>query len=240
MKKARFAKKACFAYCVFLTLWTGVFGQGKSDQIEIVRAVLDSAGWKDITVESVTTVDSTGRVLTLDLTNKNIDKAGIKSLPPAIGTFTALRSLHLAKNDLAELPVEIGFLRALTDLDLQYNQLKELPASIGNLSALTSIDLRSNELSELPIDFFALKSLKIIKLTGNRFTSLSEEIGRLSSLKEAYLSNNRFKTLPKAIIRMKTLTYVDFQDNLICAPNAELAAWLKKWDDQWKSKQKCW
>ena len=74
----------------------------------------------------------------------------------------------------------------------------------------------------------------------NRFTQLPEEIGRLSSLKEVYLSNNRFKAFPKALIKMKTLTYVDFQDNTICSPNAEFAAWLKKWDDQWKSKQKCW
>lgn len=239
MKKA---SGTVFGVC--LALWGGAFGQAPSrsasDQIEIVRAILDSAGWKDVTVESVTTVDSAGRILTLELTNREMDKPGIKTLPSSIGTLTALRSLHLGRNDLTEVPMEIGFLRSLTDLDLQYNQLKELPASISNLSALTSLDLRSNELSELPIDFYTLKSLKILKLTGNRFASLPEEIGRLSSLKEAYLSNNRLKSLPKAIVRMKTITYVDFQDNTICSPYAELAAWMKKWDDQWKSKQKCW
>jgi hypothetical protein len=52
--------------------------------------------------------------------------------------------------------------------------------------------------------------------------------------------NNRLMTLPPSLIKMKSLTYVDFQDNKLCTPSAELAAWLKKWDDQWKSKQKCW
>jgi hypothetical protein len=246
-------KKTIALSCVCLALWsTGVRGQdapesahsgapaGASDQIELVRAILDSAGWKDVTVESVTTVDSLGRILTLDLTNKEMGKPGVKNLPSAIGKLLALRSLHLDKNDLTELPMEIGFLRSLTDLDLQYNQLSELPASISNLNALKSLDLRSNQLSELPIDFYALKSLKILKLTGNRFTSLPEEFGRLSSLKELYLSNNRLKSIPKAVVHLKTLTYVDFQDNTICAPYPELAAWMKKWDDQWKSKQKCW
>jgi hypothetical protein len=237
-------KKSNIIFCACVALWSGVFGQGvpngAPDQTQLVRGILDSAGWKDVTVESVSTVDSAGRIVTLDLTNKEMGKSGIKSLPPAIGTLTSLKSLHLDKNDLTEVPMEIGFLRSLTDLDLQYNQLKELPASISNLTALHSLDLRSNELSDLPIDFYTLKSLKILKLTGNRFTSISEEIGKLTSLKELYLSNNRLKTIPRAIIRMKTITYVDFQDNTICSPNAELAAWLKKWDDQWKSKQKCW
>jgi Leucine-rich repeat (LRR) protein len=232
-------------FFVCLSLAAGACAQGAparsaSDQVQIVRAILDSAGWKDVTVESVSTVDSMGRILTLDLTNKEMGKSGIKSLPTAIGTLSSLTSLHLDKNDLTEIPMEIGFLRSLNDLDLQYNQLKELPASISNLTALASLDLRSNEISELPIDFYTLKSLKILKLTGNRLTSIPEEIGRLTSLKEAYLSNNRLKSLPRAIVRMKTITYVDFQDNTICAPNAELAAWMKKWDDQWKSKQKCW
>ena len=230
--------------CACAAFWGGVCGQGapggSSDQIQLVRSILDSAGWKDVTVESISTVDSAGRILTLDLTNKEMDKAGIKSLPPAIGTLPALKSLHLAKNDLTEVPVEIGFLRSLTDLDLQYNQLKEIPASLSNLTALQSLDLRTNELSDLPIDLFTMKSLKILKLTGNRFTSISEEIGKLTSLKELYLSNNRLKMIPRAVVRMKTLTYVDFQDNTICSPSGELAAWLKKWDDQWKSKQKCW
>jgi Leucine-rich repeat (LRR) protein len=80
----------------------------------------------------------------------------------------------------------------------------------------------------------------VLQLWGNRFTSLPEEIGKLTSLRELYLMNNRIMTLPPILLKMKGLTYVDFQDNKLCTPSPELAAWLKKWDDMWKSKQKCW
>ena len=70
---------------------------------------------------------------------------------------------------------------------------------------------------------------------------LPEEITKLTSLRELYLMNNRLFTLPDGIVKMKWLTYVDFQDNRNSARRRRnLSAWLKKWDDRWKSKQKCW
>ena len=50
---------------------------------------------------------------------------------------------------------------------------------------------------------------------------------------------NKLVDLPKNITKLKFLTYVDFQDNYICSPSAEVAAWMKKRDNQWKSKQNC-
>jgi len=216
------------------------FAKTDSTDAAIVRSILDSAGWKNKTVESVTVTDSNGRIVKLDLTNDVMGKAGVRSLPSSIGTLSALRSLHLDKNDLTTLPMEIGFLHSLDTLDLQYNQIDELPPTIGNLSVLRYLDLRSNQLAQVPSELFELKSLVILKLTGNMFTTLPEEINNLVALKELYLMGNRLKTFPKSLLKMTSLTYVDFQDNQVCAPAPDVIAWMKKWDDTWKSKQKCW
>jgi hypothetical protein len=217
----------------------GAHAQMNSDEVAIVRAILDSAGKKDVTVESIAQANESGRIISLDLSNKGTDMGGIKSLPPAIGKLTQLKTLLLGKNSLSSLPDEIGQLTALTKLDLQYNDFTELPAAIGKLSSLEQFDGRYNQLTSLPADFYYLSKLQWLQLWGNQFKTLSEDIIKFTSLKELYIMRNKLVDLPKNITKLKSLKYVDFQDNYLCRPSPEVAAWMKKWDNQWKSKQNC-
>ena len=78
-----------------------------------------------------------------------------------------------------------------------------------------------------------------LQLWGNQFTTMPEAISKLTSLRELYLMRNQLTDLPKSIMKMKSLKYFDFQDNKLCNVPSDLAAWIKKWDDQWKAKQQC-
>jgi hypothetical protein len=218
----------------------GAFAQMNSEEMTIVRAILDSAGKKDVTVESVAQADASGRIISLDLSNKGTDMSGISTLAPDIGKLTQLKVLLLGKNSFSSLPEEIGQLTNLTKLDVQYNNLKEFPPAIGKLSSLEQLDARYNQLESLPADFYYLKKLNWLQLWGNQFRTLSEDISKLVSLKELYLLHNKLIDLPKTIAKMKSLKYIDYQDNYICNPAPEVLAWMKSKDKQWKAKQNCY
>jgi hypothetical protein len=217
----------------------GAYAQMNAGDMAIVRAILDSAGKKDVTVESVAQTDATGRIVSLDLSNKGTDMAGISTLAPDIGKLTQLKVLLLGKNSFSSLPEEIGQLKELTKLDVQYNNLSEIPPAVGRLSSLEYFDARYNQLSSLPADFYFLSKLTLLQLWGNQFKTFSEEIGRLTSLKELYIMRNKLIDLPRNIAKLKSIKYIDFQDNYICNPSPETVAFMKKWDKEWRSKQNC-
>ena len=152
-----------------------------------------SAGKKDVTVESVAQADESGRIISLDLSNKGTDMTGISILAPDIGKLTHLKVLLLGKNSFSSLPEEIGQLTSLTKLDVQYNNLSELPPAIGKLSSLEQLDCRYNQLESFPADFYYLKKLNWLQVWGNQFKTLSEDIGKLVSLKELYLMRNKLE-----------------------------------------------
>jgi Leucine-rich repeat (LRR) protein len=204
-------------FLIAAVMTMAAYAQMNSEETAIVRAILDSAGKKDVPVESVAQADESGRITTLDLSNKGTDMKGISILPE-----------------------EIGQLTSLTKLDVQYNNLRELPPAVGKLSSLEQFDARYNQLESLPADFFYLKKLTFLQLWGNQFKTLSEDVGKLISLTELYLLHNKLIDLPKAITKMKTLTYIDFEDNFMCNPSPEVVAWIVKKDKQWKSKQNCY
>lgn len=226
-----------FLMCAVFIVGAGA--QMNAEEMSIVRAILDSAGKKDVTVETIAQTDQSGRIISLDLSNKGTDMSGIKTLPPDIGKLSQLKTLLLGKNSISSLPPEIGQLTSLTKLDIQYNNLTDLPPEIGKLTALEEFDGRYNQFASLPAEFFRLSKLNWLQLWGNQFKTFSEDIAKLVSLKELYIMRNKLVDLPKGITKMKSLTYVDFQDNYICKPSPEVLAWMKKWDGQWKSKQNC-
>ena len=210
-----------------------------AEESAVVRSLLDSAGNKDVTVESVTQIDPEGRITSLDLHNQDVNKPGIAALTADIGKLTHLQTLLLGNNSLTSLPEEIGNLTALKFMDLKYNSFTELPAVIGKLSQLERLDARFNQLSSFPYEFFKLTKLNWLQLWGNQFKMLPEDIVKLVSLRELYMNRNKLIDFPKGIMKMKSLKYIDFQDNQLCNVSPEVAAWLKKKDEQWKAKQTC-
>jgi Leucine-rich repeat (LRR) protein len=209
------------------------------DETGIVKEILDQCGMKDASVQKVAVIEQ-GKVVSLDLTNKEITSDGIKDLPIDIGKLTGLRTFICKNNSLSALPAQISSLSSLVKLDLRNNKFTIFPSEIVKLASLEDLDLRNNEIYYLPDEISDLKNLKILRLWSNKLISLTPAIAQMSSLKELYLKDNRLETLPDGITTMKTLTYIDIIGNKICSPGETVDAWLKSKDKLYHQTQKCW
>ena len=156
----------------FLSINT--FSQDYVQDTLAVRAILDSNGLYDVSVEDVSD-SSGGRIIHIVFTGKDIT-----SLPAEIGNLTNLTSLWLSTNELTSLPAEIGNLANLIDLVLDYNSLTSLPAEIGSLTNLTTLWLTFNQLTSLPAEIGNLANLIEIQLGANQLTSLPDSIVKLT------------------------------------------------------------
>lgn len=217
---------------------TATAGSSVGNDEAIARGILDNCGLKGLKITDVATIEE-GRVVSLDLNNKDISKDGFDKLPPEIGQLTALRSLSFKGNIVEALPPEIGNLVMLEKLDANSNRISALPAEIGKLVNLKDLDLRHNRLETLPVEIGELKNLEFLRLWVNRLTFLPTAIAKLTSLKELYLKDNRLTTLPVEITSMK-LEYIDLIGNKLCKLDPKLEAWMIKLDKRYKETQKCW
>jgi hypothetical protein len=215
-----------------------VTGRTYADDLRVVRSILDANGMSGIS-ETEVSVEQDGRMVQLDLTNKDLESFGMRKLPAEIGKLDALKKLVLAHNSIKLLPEKIGNLRKLEILDAGHNEIEAVPASIGKLTNLRKLDLRRNEISSLPAELYTLPNLWYLHLWGNELTSISPKIGNLKSIKELYLKGNELKSLPLVLTRKKSLTYIDYSDNKICNPEGKLKAWLIKRDKRWREFQLC-
>lgn len=221
-----------------MVLFTGqLFGQDVSDA-GIVRAILDTNGMAARPLDEVAVIKE-GKVVGLDLTNKDFSSAGVTVLPSSIGGLTSCKTLVLDDNGLRTLPAEIGGMSALVKLHAKNNNLESLPSSIGKLTNLTEIDLRNNELTALPAEIGNLKKVWKLQLWGNRLEAVPSTIGNMTALRELYLKGNMLTTFPKSITTVD-LKYLDWQENRLCGLSPEIDAWMKKWDEKYESWQKCW
>lgn len=209
------------------------------DEILIVRAILDSNGITDVNASEIA-VEENNRMVSLNLTNRRVGTDGLKKLPGDIGKLTALRELRLANNSLSNLPDEMANLTSLIFLDLGSNGMSALPPVIGQIKSLEKIDIRYNAIEVFPEVLYELPNLWYLQMWGNYQTSLPESFGKLSKLKELYLKDNRLAMLPHAIVGIKSLVYIDYNYNRICAPYPDVDTWLKKKDKEYKESQKCW
>lgn len=220
--------------CVLCAFCITLYAQ---DDVQVVRAILEANNKAAWNLDDVATIKD-GRVIALNLNNKDFGKDGITKLLPEIGQLSALTSLSANDNDLAEIPLELFHCVKLKKLELQNNAVEELPAGISKLVNLTVLDLRNNQLSELPAEIGQLKSLRLLQLWGNNLNKLPPEIGSLSSLQELYLKGNRLRNLPVAITRLN-IKYLDVLDNHLCGLSGPIDKWLKKFDDRYERLQKC-
>ena len=228
-----------FAALLFAQEETSGSTGGYGDDVMVVRSILDQCGMKDITVQDVAKIEE-GRVVELNLSNRDVSKDGFDKIPAEIGKLTALRVLTCKGNIITSIPAEIGNCTQLQKLDFNSNRIGSLPPTIGNLVNLTDLDLRYNDLETLPAEIGNLSSLVYLRLWGNKLTSLTDAITKLTSLREIYLKDNRLTTLPLGITTMKSLTYYDIIGNKICKPDPKLEAWLVKKDKRYRETQKCW
>lgn len=152
------------SYCLcLLFIYSKIYGGISNSDSLAVRAILDSNNLTSIPITDVVFYDSsTSRIITLDLSNKNIE-----TMPVSIGELTELQFLHLHNNRLKELPSEIGNLRKLKELRLNDNRLTDLPDSIVNLELGVAV------YDSLSADIFIHPGLYI---SHNRLCTLSTDI----------------------------------------------------------------
>jgi Leucine-rich repeat (LRR) protein len=208
------------------------------DDLAIVSNILKKCGMTDVSAQQVSVVEN-GRVVSLDLTNKDIAKDGISSIPSEIGQLTELKKFVCCNNSVTEIPAEIGNLTKLEQLILQSNRIQSLTTAIGKCVSLVDLDLRHNQIDVIPGEIGDLNKLTRLWLWGNKLTALNSAVTQIKSLRELYLKDNRLTTLPQGITKMN-LTYFDVLENKICDPDPQLKAWLIKKDKRFKETQKCW
>jgi len=203
-----------------------------------VQNILDRCGLKGASVQDFSVFEN-GRVISLNLKNRDISKDGIAFLPPEIGDLTALRELNCSGNIIDSIPSEIGELKNLEKLDLSSNRIVIISPAIGKLSRLTHLDLRHNRIIEIPQEIEQCRNLTALQLWGNKLVSLNDAVTRLPALQDLYLNDNRLTSLPANIIKIK-LRYIDFSGNRLCTLDESLKAWACKKDFHFIETQKCW
>jgi len=209
------------------------------DDIAVVKSILDQTGITDRTAEEASIIEN-GRVVSLDLSNKNVATDGITILPADIGKLTALRTLLCKNNAVAIIPLELSKCTQLTKVDFNSNRIVEIPLQFGQLMNLVEIDLRYNKIESIPYTIGNFKQLEVLRLWGNLLVSLPAHITILPALRELYLRDNRLTSLPSDIVKMKSLKYIDLAGNKLCDADATLDVWLKAKDKSYKQTQKCW
>lgn len=221
-----------------------------------VRVLLDENALTAVPVSAVATIDSSNRVVALDLSGRKLLK-----VTSEIGSITRLKSLVLSDNLLDSLPAEIWNLDQLVSLDLSGNHLTSLDARVGLLPNLLFLSLRSNALAALPPALFTLPNLEILLLSRNSLDTLPAGVADLVFLKYLNVSGNHLRGLPDEVAAMNQLDSLDLGgnflaglpevitalthpkvylgDNQLCNLSAAVSAWATGKDPAWQSTQTC-
>ncbi len=228
-------REKLFLISIFVVFATVV---AEESDVFVVQTILEKCGLSDLQADNVAEFQD-GRVVKLNLKNRDISKDGITFLPAEVGNLSELRELICSGNIIDSLPSEIGSLVKLEKLDLSSNRLVVLNPAIGKLVNLVNLDLRYNRIERLPPELWECKKLAVLQLWGNKLTTLDEGIIKMPALEELYLNDNRLTMLPAGIMKMK-LRYIDVRGNRLCNLDPALTTWLKKKDTHFTSTQKCW
>ncbi|CAM9610681.1 unnamed protein product [Scytosiphon promiscuus] len=180
---------------------------------------VDLAMWHGVRVD-----DTDGRVVSLSLPSNNLQG----SIPPELGSLSALRTLELGDNQLSgSIPPEMGALTALETLNLWRNLLSErIPEELGRLRKLRALFLHENKLiGPIPQELGKLVALTTLVLARNQLSGdVPKELGSLSNLQNLCLHNNQLTgSIPPEVGKLRAL------QNLTLAENQLIDAHNKDW-----------
>ena len=153
--------------------------------------------------------------LSASLTDLNLKKAGLQSVPGTIGALTALRKLDLSLNPISTLPVQLEQLSSLRILFCLGTRFTSIPSVVGRLPSLYMLSFKSNQLESIPEDALP-PTIEWLILTDNRLTTLPRSIGRCP-VRKLMLTNNRLERLPKELAQCHSLEMIRLADNRLDA-----------------------
>lgn len=158
------------------------------------------------------------------LTSLTLAGNGLEAFPEHLGNLPALRSLSLARNNLADLSQRFFMQFKLLDiLDLSNNKLTQLSPAVGYLSKLSYFDVSGNSLTFIPESIVGMTSLKYLDLSSNKLPSLSVCFGRMKSLNTLKISSNSMTVLPPHLGSLRdTLQTFDFSGNELVTPPMDI------------------
>lgn len=235
---------ACASLFLYVPLASGAVDPFDST---VVRAILDSIGWKNIPVDSVAKRSTEGvsmnevtvqRVTYLDLSHR----AGvpeIERLPTIINRLSELVTLILNGNALEDLPVSLLSLTKLSRLYLSDNSFSELPKVLRLLS-LYVLNADRNNLTELPEWMGEMKELQLASFIACRIITLPDSITENVNLTTLMLDSNLIETLPAEITGLEDLS-ISIDANGLCEVDSALLGWLNAHSltPDWQAKQRC-
>lgn len=149
-------------FVIFILFWSGcgmlssdhifngsipiseINGSFNTDSI-VVCKILKENNISTDSFTAVTTISETGRIISIDLSNREIS-----TITDSINYIYPLNSLNLDSNNLSVLPDNISKLKYLTSLNLANNNLTVLPENFGELINIDYLNLNNNLLSSLP------------------------------------------------------------------------------------------
>ncbi|MBN1131006.1 MAG: carboxypeptidase regulatory-like domain-containing protein [Chitinispirillaceae bacterium] len=114
-----------------------------------------------------------------------------------------------------------------------------IPPDINKLVALRLLDLGQTGLPNMFPDMGRMSQLEIVRLDRNRIPVFSSTVGNLTRLRELDLYGNELTALPGSILFLNTLTYLNVGNNHLCAVDSATAAWIDRYDRQWRTNQRC-
>lgn len=172
--------------------WKGIFCSASS-VTEIKLSGLGLTGTMGYELSNLSSL------MTLDLSNNNIQNSIPYQLPPNI-TY-----LNLAGNALSDqLPYSISEITSLNYLNISHNLLSgQIPDFFSKLFNVSTLDLSFNNFAQdLPSSFSSLSNLSVLYVQNNQLTGPIDVLGNLP-LTDLNIENNHFTGwLPK-----------DFQSN---------------------------
>ncbi len=155
------------------------------------------------------------------------------SLPPELGTLSALRWLEAAGNRglTGPIPAELGNLANLEILGLQDNWLTgSIPAALGRLANLEMFWLHRNALTgSVPPELGNLRALRILVAGQNMLSGpVPPELGNLSSLEDLYLGGTMLSgSLPVEMSDLSALEWLSLDESGLCVPDSPvMRAWV--------------
>lgn len=134
--------------------------------------------------------------------------SGLTTLAPII------TDLNVSKNRLRSIPDFICTFQYLNILNIAGNELSALPENLSNLENLKEIVMSNNLFRKIPDCVYSVRSLEVLMACDNQITNINVEgLKKLPRLMKLGLANNNIEYVPPELGLFKQLTLLELKGN---------------------------